>query len=555
MLQDINGGFVAVMRKFTNFLYTFGENAIKYLFLLLMGVLSVAAVVFTESANNMAEQKMIISIDKMYITVPLAFLLAALCMLVGNIIEKKSKRSVIVLVTGVCVWYFIVGMIFILRARSAPSADPMTVYYMADMTSRGDLSFVDYTGSYLSYYPQQIGLTSFLAGILWIFHKLPLPFAEYHFIKIIYLMMICGATVAQNRIVKRLWKSDYVSAVFLVMSALNLPYIMYSTYIYSEIPAYCFFSVGACFLNEILTENRNDDEKVTEGGKSSKDTKINRTGIKQIIYAVASIVMFTAAVFIRKNTLVMMIAVAIVVVFRLIKSLRWEWLAYVLVCMACCVFVLPTVTKVYENASGSRINTGVTAKSYFAMGMQEGGRGPGWYNGYNFDTFEDAGQNSELADEISEKAISERLEYFGDHPWYTVSFYARKISTQWLDGTYASLQATHATMSERSEFFNEVYEGKYNVIYNVYCDALQTLIYVCAFLCALALVIKKEKNIFWKYFFAICVLGGFFFHILWEGNSRYIVTYSLLIIPYSAQGLAVAKNKVSEKKLIKVTQS
>jgi len=533
------------MRKFTNFLYTFGENAIKYLFLLLMGLLSIAAIVFTESANNMSEQKMILSVDKMYITVPLALLMAALCMLFGNIVEKKSKRRMIILVTGVCLWYFIVGIIFILRARSAPSADPMTVYIMADMASRGDLSFVDYTGSYLSYYPQQIGLTSLLAGILWFFHKLPLPFAEYHFVKLIYLVMICIATLAQNQIVKRLWKSDYVNAAFLVMSALNLPYIMYSTYIYSEVPAYCFFSVGACFLNEILMEVKIEDEKTTLERKLSKTTIFSGNGVKKIIYAFVSIAMFTSAVLVRKNTLVMIIAVAIVVVFRLIKSLRWEWLVYVLVFLACCLSILPLVIKAYENESGARINTGVTAKSYFAMGMQEGGRGPGWYNGYNFITFEEAGQSSELEDEISEKAISERLKYFGENPGYAIRFYARKISTQWLDGTYASLQATHATMSERSEFFNEVYEGKYNVIYNTYCEAFQVLIYVCAFLCALNLVIKKEKNIFWKYLFAICVYGGFFFHILWEANSRYIITYSLLIIPYSAKGINVIFDRVS----------
>lgn len=534
------------MRKFTDTLYKFGENSIKYLFMVFAGILAVGAVVITESSNNMLEQKMIFSVDRMYITVPLALAMAAACAGVSCLVKRYSKRTLAIITGVVCVWYFAIGLILILRARSAPAADAMTVYTMAEMVSRGDLSIVHPTDSYLSYYPQQIGLTTFLAGILWVLNKFTLPIAEYHFVKLVYLAMICAATVAQGNIVRRLWKNDSATAVFLMLSALNLPYIVYATFIYNEIPSYCFFSVGACLLTELFvgtSENRGEDNKGI--GNKGKENK----GIKNLVLALLSIVCFALAVLLRKNILVLIIAVVITVIFQWIGRRKWEWLAYGIAVAVCSIMILPTVLSVYEKAAGSTVNSGVTAKSYFAMGMQESdGRGPGWYNGFNYDTFEQSGCDPVAADIISDAAIKERMDYFGKNPGKAVSFYSRKIATQWFDGTYASLQATWATMSDRSQFFNQVYEGKYNFAFVIYCEALQSLVYVGAFICALRMVVKKEKKCFWKYMFAIGVFGGFLFHILWEASSRYIVTYSLLLLPYSAMGIAAAIKKIGTGK-------
>lgn len=520
------------MRKTAERLYIFGENAIKYMFLSLMGILGILALFLTESANNMSAQIMVLSADKMYITIPMALVMAIVSAFFGYLAKEHGQKFITILTVVVCIWYFMIGTILIFRARTAPAADAMTVYYMAELLSRGDLGIISSSESYMSYYPQQIGLTTVLAGMLWVLHKLTLPVAEYHFIKIVYLAMICVSTVAQSLVVRKLWKSDFVNAVFLVLSAINLPYILYSQFLYSEIPAFCLFTLGVLLLFEVLEKN------ITV-------QKNRKQSVRNLLQLIISIVLFAFAVFIRKNTIILIIAVAVVAMFRFFKSHRWEWIAYAIVCLVCCAMLQLFVLSIYENEAGNKVNSGVTAKSYFAMGMQdEGGRGPGWYNGFNINTFEASGRNPVVADEISKQAISERLSYFRNNPWYAVKFYSRKISSQWLDGTYASLQATYATMSDRSDFFNEVYEGKYTEWYNLYCEALQSLMYIGGFLCILGIILEKERNMFWKYLYAICIFGGFFFHILWEANSRYIVTYSWLIMPYTAMGIVYAYNKI-----------
>lgn len=562
------------MKKAADFLYSLGENLIKYLFLLVTGILAVGALFLTEMSDNMDTQNMILSVDKMYFTIPLTILMAAGGFGISVLIKKNAKKLMPIMFAVVCVWYFVLGAILILRARTMPSADALTCYYMADAVSRGNLGIIDPVNSYMTYYPQQIGLTSFLAVFMWIMHSLALPIAEYHFLKLLYLAMICIATFAQYRIVRKMWNSDTADCIFLFINAINLPYILYATYIYSEIPSYCFFSIGAWLLVELINtyskQERLDgtgncgktrtvdsavcsDDSITEGSakcstEGNDTNSYNRkSGIKALILAVLSILAFTNAVFLRKNILVLIIAVVIVTLFQLFKSKRPEWIAYSILCVACCVTILPIVIGCYEHAAGAKLTEGVTAKSYFAMGMQEGGRGPGWYNGFNFNTYVESGLNPEIANEISAQAISERVDYFKANPGYMFKFYARKFSTQWYDGTYASLQATYSTISDRSEFFNELYEGKYTGAFVIYCNALQNLVYIGAFLAIFSIWRNKEKNIFWKYLLAIGVFGGLLFHIIWEANSRYIVTYSFLLIPYAALGWANVASWVDKK--------
>lgn len=529
------------MQKIVDSLYKIGEKIIKYLFLIFTAVLAVGALVINESADNMIDQNMVLSWDKLYLSIPLTLLLALVVIGLGVLSEKKIKKYLPLFITCLCLWYFALGAILIVRSITIPAADAMSVYFMADQLSQGNLGIIDTYNSYMSYYPQQIGLTSFLAIFFKIIHILRINVQAYHIFKLLYLVMICVSTYLQYRIVDRLWKNERANCIFLFFSAINLPLVFYSTYIYSEVPSFFFFTIGAWILTELLAGSSN---KVgTKGVYKNKND-----GMRILGYAILSSLTFTAAVFIRKNVLVLIIAVVIVALFQMFKSKRLEWLAYAVVCMACCLLVFPIVISCFEKAAGSRLTSGVTAKSYFAMGMQEGGRGPGWYNGFNYNTYEASGLNPEIANEVSSAAIQERVDYFKENPGYAVKFYARKFSTQWYDGTYACLQATWATVGNRSAFFNELYYGKYTYAFILYCGALQNLMYIGAFAGVVSLISSKDKDSFWKYLFAIGVIGGLLFHTIWEANSRYIVTYSWLLIPYSALGLSKVPSLFLRKK-------
>ena len=255
----------------------------------------------------------------------------------------------------------------------------------------------------------------------------------------------------------------------------------------------------------------------------------------------------------RKNSLIPIIAVLLVLLFESLRFGRSVRARLCLLGMAVClavtsVGILPLVQKCYEKKAGNTLSSGVTAMSYFAMGMQEASRGCGWYNGFNIDTYDAAGMDSALANKISRQAVLERLAYFLEHPGYTVDFYARKHLSQWADGTYASRQATLAAYGGRSGFFQKVYDGSLSSAYIEWGNAWQNVLYLGTLVFCINAVHRKRKNTatapqssstgsLYLYVGLIAVLGGFLFHILWEANSRYIFLYSLLMMPYCAAGV------------------
>lgn len=78
----------------------------------------------------------------------------------------------------------------------------------------------------------------------------------------------------------------------------------------------------------------------------------------------------------RKNSLILIIAVLLVLLFESLRFGRSVRARLCLLGMAVClavtsVGILPLVQKCYEKKAGNTLSSGVTAMSYFAMGMQE----------------------------------------------------------------------------------------------------------------------------------------------------------------------------------------
>ena len=73
--------------------------------------------------------------------------------------------------------------------------------------------------------------------------------------------------------------------------------------------------------------------------------------------------------------------------------------------------------------------------------------------------------------------------------------------------------------------------GKLQKIVIEVLDVLQSFVYWLAFL--YVITNRKRKNIF-IWFPGTVFIGGFLFHMIWEGKGQYAFTYFLLLIPYAA---------------------
>lgn len=567
-------------RSCCNIIYRLGLNIVMLLTLLLSMLLFAGSFLTTCYADNMETQQVLLRPDNpLWNLLELAGfgLLFCGCLYLYEKIGEKFRRGLLVFTLT---FVFGLGILLILFGRTVPAADALSVYNAAAEWILGNTDIIHPTVSYLSYYPQQIGLMAFLELLLRIWNLTGLSVPAWHFIKLVYVCLLCGAVWFQYLSLQYLWPENYkkISCCYLVLVCCNLPMIMYSSFVYGEIPSFAALSVGCYLLLRLL-------------GSSSR---ILFTGFGSILF-------LTLSVLLRKNSLIPVIAVLLVLLFEALRPGRNGKMRLGLLIMAVClavtsVGILPLVQKCYEKKAGNTLSSGVTAMSYLAMGMQEASRGCGWYNGFNIDTYDTAGMDTVLANEISRLAIDERLAYFREHPGYTADFYLHKHLSQWADGTYASRQATLATYGGRSAFFKEVYEGSLSGGYIEWCNAWQNVLYLGVLVFCIDSLKKRRKSKvvghmadqtaghtegctadhmadqldadqlgadrhgadrhgadrlgadrhgadrlgadrLYIYVGLIAVLGGFLFHIFWEANSRYIFSYSLLLMPYCGAGI------------------
>lgn len=575
-------------RSCYNIIYRLGLNIVMLLTLLLSILLFAGSFLTTCYADNMETQQVLLRPDNpLWNLLELAGfgLLFCGCLYLYEKIGEKFRRGLLVFTLT---FVFVIGVLLILFGRTVPAADALSVYNAAAEWILGNTDIIHPTVSYLSYYPQQIGLMAFLELLLRIWNLTGLSAPAWHFIKFIYVCLLCGAIWFQYLSLQYLWPENYkkISCCYLVLVCCNLPMIMYSSFVYGEIPSFAALSVGCYLLLRLL-------------GSGTTPHMLCR----MLFTGLGSILFLTLSVMLRKNSLIPIIAVLLVLLFEALRFGRSVRSRLCLLGMAVClavtsVGILPLVQKCYEKKAGNTLSSGVTAMSYLAMGMQEASRGCGWYNGFNIDTYDTAGMDTALANEISRLAIDERLAYFREHPGYTADFYLHKHLSQWADGTYASRQATLATYGGRSAFFKEVYEGSLSGGYIEWCNAWQNVLYLGVMVFCIDSLNKRRKSKvagqtaeqteghtaectadqmaghtagctadqmadqlgtdllgadrlgadrlgtdrlgadrLYVYVGLIAVLGGFLFHTFWEANSRYIFSYSLLLMPYCGTGV------------------
>lgn len=569
-------------RSCCNIIYRLGLNIVMLLTLLLSILLFAGSFLTTCYADNMETQQVLLRPDNpLWNLLELAGfgLLFCGCLYLYEKIGEKFRRGLLVFTLA---FVFGLGILLILFGRTVPAADALSVYNAAAEWILGNTDIIHPTASYLSYYPQQIGLMAFLELLLRLWNLTGLSAPAWHFIKLVYVCLLCGAIWFQYLSLQYLWPENYkkISCCYLVLVCCNLPMIMYSSFVYGEIPSFAALSVGWYLLLRLLGSAYRDS--VSPGsvspdsvspdsvslGSASPDS-VSHMLCRIIFTGFGSILFLTLSVMLRKNSLVPIIAVLLVLLFEALRPGRNGKMRLGLLIMAVClavtsVNVLPLTQKIYEKKAGNTLSSGVTAMSYLAMGMQESSRGCGWYNGFNIDTYDTAGMDTALANEISRLTIDERLAYFWEHPGYTANFYLHKHLSQWADGTYASRQATLATYGGRSSFFKEVYEGSLSGGYIEWCNAWQNVLYLGVLVfCIDSLKKRRESRVaghmadqtadqhgadwhgtdrhgadqLYVYVGLIAVLGGFLFHTFWEANSRYIFSYSLLLMPYCGAGV------------------
>ena len=336
----------------------------------------------------------------------LIFHVLAVSFVVGlGIMLNGLKVNIKFIQGGTSVIAFALSLIILQGGTRTPVDDQIQVCSAASLFNQG--IYVNLAeGGYLNIYPHQLGLVQFLQGIFLFCGDL-----NYEAIYIINALFISAAIYVLSWCMYELSKNSYVVWLGCLIILLTLPLFLLSTWAYGDVPSFFFVSVFICSFIRFMKYKRNRD-----------------------IFLMCMSILFACVV--RKNSII--VAIAATVVFTICSIFRKKAKYFVVAMM---LLLLPLmgikgIQQHYENVSGYEIDGGIPNIMYIAMGMMDAGSKPGWFSNYHVSTYYSVSCDRELAEKHAEEEIIKRINFFCEDPIAAISFYKRKICTQWNDPFY-----------------------------------------------------------------------------------------------------------------------
>ena len=363
-------------------------------------------------------------------------------------------------------------------------------------------------GGYLFMFPYQGGIVLFYWLLSVLFGSRNI--IAYQFVNafLIIMSLILLSKISGMIFENRIAKKGYV----LIAEAFFMPYLFYVTFLYGNVVGFAF-ALLACYCILLFLRD-----------------------FKWSMLLAGSICM-ALAVLLKSNYLIFLIAFIIYLVgvgcnYVVESKKRIKIYAMGVVMLVCCMAGQWGCSKYLTCLNGGRKLEGVPMVAYVAMGLQEGDRAPGWYNRYVKEVYMENLFNYEDTKKAARNEIIKSIEGFASNVNGAGAFFVRKISSQWNNPTFQSLDVIAGR--DGKDGLRWLWDGKNaRAIYISFMNIMQTWILAGCFLYA---VFRMKKFIWWEILFPLIFIGGFCFHLFWEAKSIYAVPYFLLLIPICVCG-------------------
>lgn len=501
------------MEKVRNIILNIINNTTRIFFIVILIILTLASIF--SSCSLIKDEKTIYLWDNWFINIlSIVIFIGIIVFFKKKEIKIGEKKQKILLRTIILIWICL-AFVWVFTTQFSPKADQKYIYKAALGIS--DSKYGSFFGKgYINQNPQQEGMVLFdyLISLISKNHALLI-------IQIVNIFALLISFYAIYKITDLTFESNKISKITLVSLLLFVPIFFYITFMYGNILGLALSMIGVLYEIKYF--------------KKRKWYFIPIAGLS-----------IALAIIIKSNYLIMLIAMIIMFFVDMLENKKARNILFIigiLVVYLCISFMTKCAIK---KLTGAEIADGIPMVSYIAMGMQEGSRAPGWYNGYNRKVYKKSNYNYEEAKKQSIEDIKKRLEVFKNNPIYMAKFYTKKILSQWNNPTFQGFWVNGARKSntEKPWYVNRViYKGKVNKVITEYMNIMQTIILFGAVV-YIILDYKQAKGN--KLFLMIIFIGGFLFHIIWEAKCQYTITYFILLIPYSVKGYDILTNRIEE---------
>ena len=431
------------------------------------------------------------------------------------------------------------GLYLIFRVPTDLRADAYAIYTAAGEIKDGNYSSLildaatregTYTSGYLAAYPHQIGITLILS-----FLQRFLPGVRY--IYILNLILILLNNLLMLNISDALFHNDQINFMAVLLTFIMLPHFFFCIFCYGIIPGLTALLISFLAL-------------------------INFEKSGNIFLAVSAVLFGALAVVLRSNYMIGVIAEVILLFLIFLRSFeqgsnkivgRIRYIVTAVLLIAVMLVPNMILKAGIGTVSGHKIENSIPRSAWMAMGLTEGRRAEGWYNGYNYNTFKETGYDQKATDKAARDLIGERLQTFRDDHDYTYTFFMRKLASTWSEPTFQSVWVgpQEDTAEKVGGFlFKSIYNGgaAYDVTC-VICSIVYTIVLAGCVLFLAKSLIRRIRIMTDRYshndtitvcaaFPILFLLGVFLFHLVWETKSLYVFSSIYMLLPLAAAGLS-----------------
>lgn len=388
----------------------------------------------------------------------------------------------------------------ILNVNATLRADAGTVSWVARQYGAGDFSPF-FKGGYIYRYPHQLGLVLY-DRILYTFSDNTL----IHFIT--NFLLTLGIHFFAWRIANRLFANHTVNLLTIVCCFAFLPQFFFILFAYGLIPG-LFCLLGAIYAALCY----------------ARDGKWY-----QLVGLTLAI---GAAVCLKENYLIGGIAIAIYFVLQMLRRFQHrQWMA-ILAVVAAMLLPARLIIAGFEKDTGAKLDQGCPTVLWIAMGtdMDSWSRAPGWYNDYNYVTYDEADQNADVAAQIGTEKVKENLAEMKADPARALEFFRLKTVSLWCEPMFGSVWTgplADCGQVNHTEYLRDLQTGGQA---EDTVETWMTFLTLVLWGSAVWFLIRHSRTCDgWEIPF-LFFIGGFLFHLMWEGKSQYMYPYLFVLIP------------------------
>lgn len=486
--------------------------------------------VFDEAAYS--NEKIIFEMDNIALNIFCTAIFAVFVFKMKKHYDFLAKVDLRFMEIGLVVYTILLGLIWIFSVSSIPAADSQNVFETATGASIGDYTSItgngafynsEYYGghSYYNFYPFQLGFV-FISEIIYrIFGtSSSMP------IQVINVICVAAAYLGIAKITKLIFKRRSIEFITILLLTGCFQPMLFCTFVYGNIIGMCCAIWASYFLIRYFQTSK----------------------YILLLPCAALLVLATMA---KYNNMIYLVAFVIMLIVHTVREKKWQSIAFALALCVATVGVSNLIILSYENRANTELADGVSQTMYLDMGLNDSYMAPGWYNGIALETYKSSNLDNKIADQRAWNDIQNRMNIFGSNPGYAIDFFGKKIVSQWNEPTFESIWVSEVKSHSYNvnSIGNGMYNGSLGQFFELYFNLYIQILYPLFVLGIYCLFLKRRTNIETTLLLLV-VLGGFGYHLLFEGKSQYILTYIPLLIPTAAFGM----NTILECKFTKVKE-